>query len=755
MLDWHSSQVVFMRRFCHPCLTDVLILLSTAAVVAGRPGAAAAVEIVDLRVGFDGSYKTGAWTPVAVTIRGGLEATQVRLSLTTADDEGGPCEFVCRFPTLADDPAAGLQTVTGYVCIGRRPTSLTVRLEAAGTVTTQSWQPVEERVVASTQQWVLLVGAKENAFSVARLLDRPAGQEVRVLHLQDVDQLPRHWFGLRGFDLIVFCGSEPALWQQVQPPQWDALDQWTRMGGQFMLAVGENAVELLAADRPAARFVPGVFARRTLVPTTTQIEVFAGASERLDSILQSMGPSTGGAGEGGLPMAMIRQPRGEVVAAEPFADEAIPIVVRDLYGFGQITFVALDLDSEALRRWSGRTRFILRLLNLTVAKGGERQAETYRGQVSHLGFSDVAGQLRAALQQFPGVRLVPFALIACFAVLYVLVIGPGEYYLLRRLSLPMQWSWITFPLTALAVCFLAIYLSHRWKGNEPRINQVDLVDWDVATNVVRGENWTHCFSPAAGTYDCRLRWENVLTGLPDPAGSLLSWHGLSGQSFGGMDGRSLLNPTARKYSVSLTLAGGRLDSEIFGLPVPVASSRAIRAAWWGFPVEEVAVDLRRVPGGYLKGTVPNPFGVELRDCVLLYDRWYYQLGRLAADSLAAINVQSPDNLKSLLVRRRTVDEETRTIAAWDQRSFDVPRIMEMLMFHEAAGGRDYTGLVQRDESWLDLSHHVAAGRAVLVGRVSRRATSLIVSADTFPDDAIQDWTFCRLIMPVADSESTL
>jgi hypothetical protein len=221
-----------------------------------------------------------------------------------------------------------------------------------------------------------------------------------------------------------------------------------------------------------------------------------------------------------------------------------------------------------------------------------------------------------------------------------------------------------------------------------------------------------------------------------------------------MDGRSLLNPAARKYTVSLKFAGERLDSEIMGLSIPVASSRAIRATWWSFRTPEIAVGLRRVPGGYLQGTVPNPFGTELRECVVLYDRWYYQLGRLAADSLTAIDSQSPDSLKSLLLRRRTIDEETRTIAAWDQRSFDVPRIMEMLMFHEAAGGREYTGLVHRDESWLDLSHHVAAGRAVLVGRVARRATSLIVSADAFPEDAVQDWTFCRLIMPVADSEST-
>ena len=723
-----------MGRIRHPHSIPVLLLwVSVATIVVALPHTTAAAEIVDLRVGFDGYYKTGAWTPVAVTIKGSQEATQGNpklghLSITAADDEGAPCEFDCRFPKLANIPSAGQQTVTGYVCVGRRPTSLTVRLKTPESVVTETWLPRDERVIASTQQWVLLIGATENVFEVARLLDRRPGEEVRVLHLKDVGQLPRHWFGLRAFDLIVFCGGQPTAWQQVQPVQWDAIDRWAKLGGQLMLCVGENANELLGADGPAARFVPGNFVRRTIVSTTTHIEAFAGAAERLDLILQSLPPRSGGAEQGGLPMAMIHQPRGEVSAAEPVGDESIPIIIRDLYGLGQVTFVALDLDSEALRRWSGRTRFILRLLDLTINKRIEQQIDVHRGRVSHLGYSDIMGQLRAALQQFPGVRLVPFVMIGCFATLYVLLIGPGDYFLLRKLSISMQWSWLSFPLIAVAVCCLAIYLSNRWKGNQPRINQVDLVDWDVTANVIRGANWTHCFSPSSIAFDGQLSFTDVFERLPAPDGSLLSWDGLPGQSFGGMDGRSPLSPYSRQYSVSLTSDEEGLTSRIRGLSIPVASSRAIRADWWCFDTSKVDVNLQRAAGGYLQGAVSNPFGAELRECVLLYNRWFYRLGRIAADATVTIETQSPGALKSLLVRRRAIDEETRTMAAWDQRSFDVPRIMEMIMFHDAAGGREYTGLVHRHAAWLDLSRHIAAGRAILIGRVSAGATSLIKSA---------------------------
>jgi len=45
-----------------------------------------------------------------------------------------------------------------------------------------------------------------------------------------------------------------------------------------------------------------------------------------------------------------------------------------------------------------------------------------------------AGQLRSALDLPRGVRLVPFFAVALLVILYILLIGPGDYFLLRRLG---------------------------------------------------------------------------------------------------------------------------------------------------------------------------------------------------------------------------------------------------------------------------------------------------------------------------------
>ena len=48
-------------------------------------------------------------------------------------------------------------------------------------------------------------------------------------------------------------------------------------------------------------------------------------------------------------------------------------------------------------------------------------------------------------------RLVPFWLVAGLIVVYILLIGPGDYFFLRKLVGRMEWTWLTFPLVVLLV----------------------------------------------------------------------------------------------------------------------------------------------------------------------------------------------------------------------------------------------------------------------------------------------------------------
>ena len=179
-------------------------------------------------------------------------------------------------------------------------------------------------------------------------------------------------------------------------------------------------------------------------------------------------------------------------------------MIRSALGMGTVCVVTADLDVGFIAEWKGRDRLVASLLDDlmgTHSQGNDRPDESRRNSaVTHLGFSDLSGQLRAALDQFPGVRLVPFSLIAGVALLFVILIGPMDYFVLRRFAPRMEWTWLTFPLTLLGVSGLALGLANSWKGATPKRNVVDLLDIDTVTGTTRCTSWAHLYPVNAGQF---------------------------------------------------------------------------------------------------------------------------------------------------------------------------------------------------------------------------------------------------------------
>ena len=90
---------------------------------------------------------------------------------------------------------------------------------------------------------------------------------------------------------------------------------------------------------------------------------------------------------------------------------------------------------------------------------------------------------------------MPFWLVAGLIVGYILLIGPGDYFFLRKVVRRMEWTWLTFPLSSWRWCALGPYvLAYRLKGDQIRVNQIDLVDVDAASGRMRGDDVAECAS---------------------------------------------------------------------------------------------------------------------------------------------------------------------------------------------------------------------------------------------------------------------
>ena len=78
----------------------------------------------------------------------------------------------------------------------------------------------------------------------------------------------------------------------------------------------------------------------------------------------------------------------------------------------------------------------------------------------------------------------------------------------------------------------------------------------------------------------------------------------------------------------------------------------------------------------------------------------------------------------------------------------IPRIVKQMMFNQGIGGAKYTGLLNRYESFLDISHALAYNRAVLVGRASQGSSEFSVASDQTVQPGLA-FNFYRVVFTVS------
>src|SRR4029077_18634492 len=105
-----------------------------------------------------------------------------------------------------------------------------------------------------------------------------------------------------------------------------------------------------------------------------------------------------------------------------------------------------------------------------------------RNQVIADASSDVSTALHRDLDRFD-VAVISFGWVALFILLYILVVGPLDYLILKRVFKRLEWTWITFPTGVLIVSAIAYFTAYAVKGNDLKINKIDLVDLDMRSDL--------------------------------------------------------------------------------------------------------------------------------------------------------------------------------------------------------------------------------------------------------------------------------
>ena len=697
-------------------------------------------ETSDIQVGFDGHSRLGSWFPVFV--RANDDDLIDSYSIETVDADGFPV-------TLEGQP---IRHADGWLeCLmqaGRKHNQCQVHLssdeESKISHSFRLKDSLAKHVVHPSTQGLTIVieSGKSIASTIATQFSFTRSPESAIVSITEASQLPANWLAWQSVERLIISASASELQKPISPEQWLAIRKWVERGGNLIVSVGPDQASILSDVGPWKTFCPGESTGKAMVESSSRIEFFADANEQLI-----------GREDQPIEVCQIDAVQGRVELVQ----DSLPLVISTAFGFGELTFVAFDLNGERFTKWKGYSGLLQRILNRADANeiAGSRSRGSSKGsRVSHVGYTDLAGQLRLTLDRFSSVAFVSFASVAALIGLFILCVGPGDYFLLRKLAGRMELTWLTFPMISLLFCVGAFLMAKSVRPASIKLNQLEMIEIDQTSGQTRSSIWTHYYSPVGGQCSIELPASTELADSIEQR--VVSWQGLPGDGLGGMNTRAVNSLTEQGYTQEVDASDNQSapNIRIVDQPLRVSSTRALFSQWWSetqFPLESKLKLNRRTQ--HIEGTFSNPLDRTLKDCRLLYGEYVYQLPeRLEpGDEIDIVADDLREQTTSSYLNRRTKDTEDKNRARkipWDPTSTRVDRLAEVLMFYSAAGGREYTGLSHAYQPFVDLTDHLQLSRAILVGKVDSLVTPLQIDGQSSEDSYDSASTFVRLIFPV-------
>ncbi len=757
------------------------LALAIAQTVAGTAVAASApVEVENLWIGFgsSGTFKVGTWTPVWVQLRGGDQRFDGFLEVVVADDDGTPTSYFTRVSV----DARSSQGFPAYIRPGARDPDLTLRIHDRDQrlVARLPQDMILRRppvAVSPQETMILAIGRASGLEAMAEIpgfrsgmaaqapsstgvaVPSGGGEPIVVARVDPrMSRLPGRWYGYDAARAVVVDTADPEVLKSLDGLRGQPLVDWVKRGGHLVVTVGANWQAV--RDSVLGPILPGLPAGQEQVASLDALDIFAGASHPITPP--------------GSPRVLVTRldeikKRGGVNLA-PMS--GLAAVVRGSAGFGRVTLIATDVDNKLFSDWTDRGLFWARAVDLRSHRGEANVGPLVMGagRFNRWNISEIAGLLRASLEQFDGVRLVPFGWVAFFIFLYIVLIGPGDYFFLKKVVRRMEYTWITFPTIVVGVSLLAYYAAYLFKGNDLRINQVDVVDVDQVAGLARGETWAGLFSPQNRDYTMR-----VLPLSPDrepppeatsanaepprpPAGTeiLMSWFSSPEDQFGAMGNSS------RRFSfgnggysygaytdLGIEPGNGAVES-LHGVRIPIWSTKCVSARWFGLSRPVLDSDLRPVGIDRLQGTITNRLDVELKDAIVAFRTHVYLVGTIAPRATIRVELAPSERDLSGYLRDRKKLYSQPDPGADPQFKIDRAALVLDAMFHASeANAPNERALANDALDELDLTGQLVLGRPMLAARVDRPGARLILDNPPSPPQ-FERTSVLRVILPLGE-----
>ena len=540
-----------------------VVLLAGLAVAPATAVEAPAGLTMEASVLMDGHARVGSW--MAIDIRVANQGPAISGELRLA----GGAQGRTRFGTPVDLPTQSDKVYRLYAQPPAFGREIEISLVDGATViaTTKAAFSVHE-----ASQLVVGVVAEQPGDIVDDLDLLPNQNSVAPLTIAlNVEDLPARVEAWGVLDRVVWQDTDSA---SLTTEQIAALRGWVAGGGRLVIVGGTSGPASLSA------FPDILLPFRPTATTDVEPEALGALLGEIPATATVL-PALTGQLSGGRALATAGD---RTVAAERS------------YGSGSVTIVGFDPTAS----WIGGT---------SQAEGMWRRLLPTRSAGGPILGDD--SQIVAAASQPPTLALPPIGGLIALLGAYILLIGPINYLVLRRLD-RREWAWITMPVLIIAFAAGAYGFGSLLRGTDLIVNEVAIVRGSPGATEGTAQVYLGVFSPTRGTYQLRV-----------PGGALLS-SPTSGEFMGG-------NLTTTMLDV---LQGD--PAQVRDLGVGFGSLRTVRAET-AVSVPLVQAELR-LDDGRLSGTVTNASDELLSKPAVVLGGTVAKLADLAPGASATVDV---------------------------------------------------------------------------------------------------------------------
>jgi hypothetical protein len=564
-------------------------------------------KIEQVRVGFQAiksqteyAFKGGAWAPVYVDITAWPDGRvpSGKLVIESEDGDGVRNRFTVTLPAM--EPGE-LITVVGFT----RPGYSTTKIQVTALLDDRTVTSLEEDFSAlkADEHLYLTVGSRLQSLKdtldprVEENTNNVRGSRAdRMRHgmpIDDVRMLPNRNFAYEAVDLMILTtgnreGFLTGLLNEKEGRK-EAIVDWVRRGGRLVISAGRNQ-DIVAKLEGLDVLMPVTLKGTRQVDQLTAIKSFVQA----DVDLQNLPPKSKPGGQPPpIEIAVLEKKPGRTIDQNSVWSGDNLLIAHGSYGLGRVTVLAFDLDQPPFTTWGSQKNYKDKLkqhpqslfwekllVQMGLPKPVEEDVNQIRGRIGNTADeNDLAVQLGKNLEAFEDVPVISFGWVALFILLYIIVVGPLDYFFLKKVVKRLELTWITFPTVVITISVVAYFTAYWLKGNDQKVNKIDFVDIDLQTQQMYGNTWFTIFSPRIQHYTIGLE-PSAPEWTPPPGPALassvnLTWltskpefsnvYGSRGGQSGGL--------FRRAYDYADDATGLR------GVPIQVWSTKSFSSTW--------------------------------------------------------------------------------------------------------------------------------------------------------------------------------